>query len=330
MMSGGDLDGDVYFVTWDKELLSYVKPESIKEPTDYSKSELIKEKPDSEDLADYFVFYLHRDVLGTVSNLWLMLCDKYGQDGPCNPKCISLSHMCSVAVDFAKHGECVAAKNYTKMKQEIAAYPDFLERATSRSSPSTFASQGVLGHLYRDIKTEKALLQFIDNEWQNSISLRYELDQNILDLIGTELENKVQMHKYLVRCYEKIVKPMSLYFKKIMMYFQLANEGELFACDLKFRLCHLLDQDDKMVYLGDPGSKIEDAISNLNTMKRQITEKFQGILNELIHEGTASGDANCKLNVSVALYLATYFDVNKSGIEYQQKFCEEKNFNDFL
>lgn len=62
MMSGGDLDGDVYFVTWDKELLSYVSPESIHEPADYSKSQLIKEKPEvinpDDELADYFVFYL--------------------------------------------------------------------------------------------------------------------------------------------------------------------------------------------------------------------------------------------------------------------------------
>ena len=59
---------------------------------------------------------------------------------------------------------------------------------------------------------------------------------------------------------------MSLYFKKIMMYFQLAHEGELFACDSKHRLCHKIDE--KAFYAGDPGSKTEDAIQNLNTMKR--------------------------------------------------------------
>ena len=64
MMSGGDLDGDTYFVTWDKELLSYVKPENIQPPADYSKCKLIKEKPDSSEVEDYICFYLQRDCLG--------------------------------------------------------------------------------------------------------------------------------------------------------------------------------------------------------------------------------------------------------------------------
>lgn len=68
------------------------------------------------------------------------------------------------------------------------------------------------------------------------------------------------MFEYLALCYEKIVRPMSIRLKKIMMNFNLANEGELFACDLRFRLCHLGMNDDQTNYLGDPGSKNEDVI----------------------------------------------------------------------
>jgi hypothetical protein len=67
------------------------------------------------------------------------------------------------------------------------------------------------------------------------------------------------MHSYLEQVYQLVVVPMGTLLKKIMIYFQLANEGELFSCDLKFRLCHL-NADDKAFYTGDPGCKIEDAI----------------------------------------------------------------------
>lgn len=67
------------------------------------------------------------------------------------------------------------------------------------------------------------------------------------------------MHQYLVPCYEKIVLPMALLLKKMMMQFQLANEGELFASNLQYRLC-TNGTNDRTVYTGDPGSKNEDAI----------------------------------------------------------------------
>jgi RNA-dependent RNA polymerase len=76
MMAGGDLDGDVYFVCWDEELMEkHLMPSMVLPPAKYEKPKIIHEKPDGDTLADYFVFYLERDVLGKISNLHLALCD---------------------------------------------------------------------------------------------------------------------------------------------------------------------------------------------------------------------------------------------------------------
>lgn len=66
------------------------------------------------------------------------------------------------------------------------------------------------------------------------------------------------MHSYLSVVHKYIVKPMSQDLKECMMQFSLVSEGELFACDLKFRLCHLAGEN--TVYTGDAGLKTEDAI----------------------------------------------------------------------
>ena len=67
--------------------------------------------------------------------------------------------------------------------------------------------------MYRDINIEKALLQFVENDWQNSISLRYDIDANILKMGGAKI------NCYLSKCYSGIVLPMTTYLKKVMIYF---------------------------------------------------------------------------------------------------------------
>ena len=86
-MSGGDLDGDVYFVCWDKTLMAHLTPEMIEPPAKYSKPTLLNEQPQGDTLADYFIFYLERDVLGKLANLHLALCDQNGVDGPKHQDC---------------------------------------------------------------------------------------------------------------------------------------------------------------------------------------------------------------------------------------------------
>ena len=74
------------------------------------------------------------------------------------------------------------------------------------------------------------------------------------------------------------------------------------------------------MYTGDPGSKTEDAIQNLNNMRRAVTERYQQAFQEIVQEGTANGDPKSQINAAVALYLATYFDANPSGRAYHASY----------
>ena len=72
-----------------------------------------------------------------------------------------------------------------------------------------------MGHLYRDAKTDEALLEFIKNEWKMSIQIEYEIDRNILNLC----DDREKMHSYLKICYQQIVEPMTIEFKNLMVHF---------------------------------------------------------------------------------------------------------------
>ena len=70
--------------------------------------------------------------------------------------CIFLSHLASVAVDFAKHGECVSKSEYTHLEKLIETWPDFFEKESKKMRQS----DGILGILYRSICCDKPMLDF--------------------------------------------------------------------------------------------------------------------------------------------------------------------------
>jgi hypothetical protein len=57
-MAGGDLDGDVYLVTWEDLLVKPLSQDSMVEPAIYAKPTVLKEKPETDSLPDHFIFYL--------------------------------------------------------------------------------------------------------------------------------------------------------------------------------------------------------------------------------------------------------------------------------
>ena len=113
------------------------------------------------DIADHFVFYLERDVLGKLSNMWLALCDSKGQNGPKDNDCMILSHYLSISVDFAKHGECVSKDEVYEIQKLVGKYPKWLGNPRLNYKESN----GVIGNLYEKVLTEDALNSFIGFEW---------------------------------------------------------------------------------------------------------------------------------------------------------------------
>ena len=78
--------------------------------------------------------------------------------------------MCNISIDFGKHGKrYVPDQMISQFKQCMnrIGYPDFMEKLEQRS----VESNGVLGHLYRQVKDQEqeALVQFIQQDYIKSI-----------------------------------------------------------------------------------------------------------------------------------------------------------------
>ena len=56
-------------------------------------------------------------------------------------------------------------------------------------------------------------------DWLNAVRRAYNIDTNIIELVGTEEAQIVKMHAYLEPCFRLIVQPMQDRLKKIMSEF---------------------------------------------------------------------------------------------------------------
>lgn len=117
-LSGGDLDGDRYYVMWDEN----AQPTQYFEPADYprQKPEELDRPVERADMTDFFIKFMETDQLGRIAVLHRVLADQK-PNGTCDPDCITLAEMHSTAVDFSKTGIAVS----TKMPKYDRWRPDF-------------------------------------------------------------------------------------------------------------------------------------------------------------------------------------------------------------
>jgi hypothetical protein len=111
MLSGGDLDGDIYNIIWDLEAW----PSTSFSPADYPR---VTPKPldrlvEPKDIADFFIDFMRTDILGVIATRHVVLAD-YHDSGTTHDDCIALAELHSTAVDFSKTGIPVNVKDLPK------------------------------------------------------------------------------------------------------------------------------------------------------------------------------------------------------------------------
>ncbi|POR32573.1 RNA-dependent RNA polymerase 1 [Tolypocladium paradoxum] len=167
MLSGGDLDGDDFFVIWDPDLIpkewncppmNYAAPKPLKLARDVNVN----------DIRDFFVKYLKNDVLPLIATAHLALSDEHG---PKSQLCRYLAEMHSKAVDYPKTGDPAEFS----VKLQPRKWPHFMEKRNS------YKSTKALGQIFD--KVVKQTVQFLP-DWEHAfdqrIISRFELDNDTL------------------------------------------------------------------------------------------------------------------------------------------------------
>ncbi|KAJ7954356.1 RNA-dependent RNA polymerase [Quillaja saponaria] len=139
--SGSDLDGDIYFVCWDHELI----PPQQNRPMDYTPAPTMELDHDVtiEEIEEYFANYILNDSLGIIANAHTAFADQEDGNARSYP-CIELAKLFSVAVDFPKTGVPAVIPPHLHVRE----YPDFMEKPER----VTYESPRILGKLYREVK----------------------------------------------------------------------------------------------------------------------------------------------------------------------------------
>ncbi|GER51677.1 RNA-dependent RNA polymerase 6 [Striga asiatica] len=141
--SGSDLDGDLYFVTWDQNLIPPSKRSWT--PMEYAPGEEKKLPRDVKhsDIIEFFTKNMVNESLGAICNAHVVHAD-LSDYGALDEKCVKLAELAAIAVDFPKTGKMVIMPPELKPKM----YPDFM----GKEEFQTYKSTKILGKLYRKIK----------------------------------------------------------------------------------------------------------------------------------------------------------------------------------
>lgn len=201
MCSGGDLDGDDFFVIWDQNL---IPREWCYPPMEYKAPPPHQEKGNiamDELMAVFFVLYMKNNNLPLIAHGHLATADRE-VEGAKHPKCIKLAELHSTAVDYVK----TAVQAEWSKELEPRRWPHFMEK------PKSYASKKVLGQLYDMVKAEK-----------------FELKDNYNLPFDIRILKKFDLSDDLLTKARKLKTKYDVSMRRIMAQLEIASEHEVWT-----------------------------------------------------------------------------------------------------
>ncbi|CAN0877583.1 RNA-dependent RNA polymerase 6 [Linum grandiflorum] len=198
--SGSDLDGDLYFVTWDEDLIPPSRRSWPPMQYDPVEAKLLGRDVNTTDIIEFFVKNMVNENLGAICNAHVVHAD-LSDYGAHDEKCITLAELAATAVDFPKTGKLVTMPGHLKPK----LYPDFMGKEENQSYKST----KILGRLYHQVKD--AVDE--DEERPKSSSKLNEIlyDGDLMSVLGTA---GFVMEAWDLKCsYDKQLRGLLLQYK---------------------------------------------------------------------------------------------------------------------
>lgn len=142
--SGGDLDGDLYYVIWDTNVV----PKNLQIPGDKvvtvqtRESESLQICNTHESMMQFYCDYVSNNQLGIIANAHLAVADQFNMR---HPKSVELAKYVAAETDAPKKGFTVGK---ISAKLLPSAYPDFMQK----SDKPSYRSETILGKLFRQSK----------------------------------------------------------------------------------------------------------------------------------------------------------------------------------
>ncbi len=292
-ISGGDLDGDSYFVSWNENLINTIKLKNIpsleesKNLTQTLKPKEIKMK----DIVASYIDYMKNDTVALISNSHAAFADADLVKGAFNEKCLKLSELFLVSIDAPKNGNFVRMKEFYENGLILKQYPDFLD---NHSFPS-YESPGILGQLYRLINIGDHLEKFEYNEYLFNYLEDYIINE---DFISKNCHNYVVPAYHIYNKYQNEI-------KNLMNLSQVLTETEFFLCE------NLHDKKRNKQY------KQNDFFTEINNLK----ENYRNLI-----FNTFNNDIN--FDVASAFYIVTY--LNEKSIKMYYDIFMTNHFKELI